>query len=194
MSKSISKRFVILAASAILLQPAARAGHVTATADILFSGSSTLHDFEGKASLQPFVASFTEDQETGGLQVTAQASLNIEDMTTENNKRDKNMFKMFDLEHFQLITGELPETAIRSEGSTQTRLHLRIRNVEHDVDATISNLQRNGNQISCSMTFPVSLKLFDLKGPSVMGLIRVDDLIDVECRITGQIEETVTGR
>lgn len=193
MNKSILKMLAISAASAALIQSTAQAGNLTATADIQFSGSSTLHDFEGRASSQPFVASFTEDRETGQLNVVAKASLSVKDMGTENSKRDKNMFKMFDLEHFKLITGELTETAIPLEGSTHATLRLKIRNVERDVDATISDVRRDGNNISCKMQFAISLKVFDLKGPSVMGLIRVDDSVYVECKIKGQIGETVAG-
>jgi hypothetical protein len=193
MNKSIFKMLASLAASAALVQSIAQAENLTATADIQFSGSSTLHDFEGTASSQPFVARFTEDRETGQLKVAAKASLSVKDMGTENSKRDNNMFKMFDLEHFKLITGELAETAIPLQGSTQATLRLTIRNVERDVDATISGVQRDANHISCKMQFPISLKAFDLKGPSVLGLIRVDDTVYVACTINGQIGDSVAG-
>lgn len=193
MNKSILKMLAISAATAALIQSTAQAGNLTATADIQFSGSSTLHDFEGRASSKPFVASFTEDQKNGQLQVAAKASLSVKDMDTENSKRDKKMFKMFDLEHFKFITGELTETALSLKGSTPATLRLKIRTVEHEVDATISDVRRDGNDISCIMKFPISLKAFDLKGPSVLGLIRVDDTVYVECTIKGQIAETVAG-
>lgn len=189
MNKATLNILGVAAVGAGLILSTARAESLAATADITFSGSSTLHDFEGTATSLPFDARFTEDQETGRLQVNAKAMLNVQRMTTENKKRDINMFKMFDLEHFKLIVGELPETTITAEGDTRVRLHLKIRNVENDVDATISNVQRNGNTISCNMKFPVSLKTFGLKGPSVLGLIRVDDTVYVECIIKGEIGE-----
>ena len=74
------------------------------------------------------------------------------------------------------------------------RLGLKIRDVENDVWATLSNVKRGGKQISCTMTFPVSLSAFQLKAPSVLGMIRVGDTVLVECTITGQVVRKIAGR
>ena len=194
MDKKYMKHIAAVAVSFVMAQSITWANTLDATADIRFKGSSTLHDFEGAAAAKPFVADFKENDESGQLTVAAKTAIEVGTMTTNNKKRDKNMFKMFDLDHFGRIEGELPETQVSEKGRSEANLHLKICNVEHDVTATISEVQRDGNELSCNMTFPVSLKAFHLKGPSVMGVIRVDDTVYVECTIHGQIGETIAGK
>jgi polyisoprenoid-binding protein YceI len=178
---------------AALPPAAALADHSATSAEIRFSGSSTLHDFEGTVKSEPFTATFVEDQETGTITVCAAAGLHVGDMTTDNSKRDNNMFKMLDLAHFKRIEGHMENVVLPVEGSSQALLHLKIRDVEHDVTATISKVERNGNEVSCLMKFPVSLRDFNLKGPSVLGLIRVGDTVYVECSIKGSTDAAVAG-
>ncbi len=193
MNKMLLKQLAVLAAGITLTHASVRAETLAAKADIKFKGSSTLHDFEGTVTTQPFAAEFKPGSGEGQWMVKARTALEVRNMTTHNKKRDKNMFKMFDLQHFAQIEGELPETLISEAGRTDAKLHLKIRDVEGDVTATISDVQRTEKQISCTMAFPVSLKAFNLKGPSVMGLIRVDEMVYVECTVKGEIGESVEG-
>ena len=194
MNRWLTKRAGLMAAGMALLLPAVRAETLVATADIVFRGSSTLHDFEGMATSQPFKADFQENAEDGTLTVSAKTTLNVAGMTTDSKKRDRNMYNMFDIAHFANIEGQLPEIAVSETDATKAPLHLKICDVEQDVTAIISNVERNKEAISCTMTFPVSLKAFNLKGPSVMGFIRVDDTVQVECNIKGKICDTVAGK
>jgi len=170
-----------------------KADTAATTAEIKFSGSSTLHDFNGTVHSRPFTATFVEDDSAGTITVSAAAGINVGDMTTDHAKRDNNMFKMFDLPHFKQIEGSMENAVLPIKGSSQARLHLKIRDVERDVTATISKIERNGNEICCTLTFPVSLREFNLKGPSVLGLIRVDDTVHVECIIKGSTGASVAG-
>ncbi len=187
MNTPLLKKLALLTAVAIMAQGSAMATEAAARADIVFKGSSTLHDFEGKVAAKPFAAVIAEDQETGKLRVSAKTSLNIKDMTTENGKRDANMYKMFDMDHFKTIEGTLAETLICEEQETIAMLHLKMHGNEQDVKAKLSGFQQEGNLVSCNMTFPVSLTAFGLKPPSVMGFIKVDDTVQIECRITGTL-------
>lgn len=194
MSKANLKMLYTLIFAVSLISAASMAEEVAATASIKFKGSSTLHDFEGAASTHPFIATFSQDGETGQIKATAKAELSVADMTTNNKKRDSNMFKMLDLTHFEIIKGELVETMIPVDGSAETTLHLKICNVEHDVTATISNFQQDGDHVCCTIVFPLSLKAFNLKSPSVMGIIRVDDAVQVECTVEGQLTKPIAKR
>ncbi|MBN2163250.1 MAG: YceI family protein [Pontiellaceae bacterium] len=185
--------FTLFATAVFILAGTARAEQFSAGADIHFKGESTLHDFEGTVSSLPFTAVMNKDAKTGQLVVKADAALNVKDMTTNNNKRDKNMFKMLDLSHFATIEGHLAETPLSEQESTTAKLHLKICSAEQDVTATISKVTRNGTEYQCTMTFPISLKAFNLKAPSVVGLIRVSDTVEIECTITGHVAETVAS-
>lgn len=172
----------------------AQAATINADAQIVFHGSSTLHDFEGTVTAPPF---HVELQQVGGeerVTVKADAVVKVGAMTTDNRKRDKNMFRMFDLEHYALIEGSLPETVISVKEPTKVKLLLKIRNEQHEVEATISDVRLDGNKMSCRMTFAVSLQSFHLKAPSVMGVIRVDDTVQVECTIKSAAEKSADGK
>jgi hypothetical protein len=108
-------------------------------------------------------------------------------MTTDHKERDKNMFKMLDQETFTLISGSLNDAVLPTTGTATATLRLKIRDVEREVEVTLSNYKRTGDQVSCSMAFPVSLKAFNLKRPSVMVLIRVGDTVQIECTIQGRL-------
>lgn len=171
-----------------LLSAPARAGQADATAAIVFKGTSTLHDFEGTVATRPFVATFHEDAATGQLRVTAKALLNVLDMNTDNNKRDKNMLKMLGQNNHNLITGSLNDAPVSPTGTSRATLRLNIRDVVQDVAVTLSEWHRDGDQANCSMAFDVSLRAFDLKPPSVMGVIRVGDTVHIECKINGTVQ------
>jgi hypothetical protein len=167
---------------------ASLADTATVSAVVTFKGTSTLHDFEGGAVSQPSAATFNEDASSGTMRVTAQVSLNVLDMTTEHGKRDKNMYMMLNEEEFKLITGSLENAEVPMVGTGTVALRLKIRDVEQDVAATVSEVAHSDGHITCRMVFPVSLKAFNLKAPSVMGLIKVGDTVEVECKIQGTIE------
>lgn len=178
---------ILIALSLSLLPASAGANTAEATAAIVFSGTSTLHDFEGIVISKPFTVTAEEDADSGAMRVSATAVLNVQDMTTDHKKRDKNMFKMFDQETFTLISGSLNDAVLPTAGTSTATLRLKIRDIEQDVEVTLSDFKRIGDQVSCSMAFPISLKAFSLKQPSVMGLIRVGDTVQIKCTIQGRL-------
>lgn len=59
-------------------------------------------------------------------------------------------------------------------------LTLKIRDVERRIQAVISNLRENPGRVSFDAEFPLSLKEYDLKPPTVFfGAIRVGDKVTV---------------
>jgi hypothetical protein len=178
--------YILIALGLLLAVAQADTAEVTAT--IAFNGTSTLHDFGGSVTSSPFTVTLHQDPATGNVRVSAAAEVVVKQMTTDHKKRDKNMMKMLDPETFSLISGTLSEAELPMVGSSTATLQLKIGPVERKVEASLSNYERKGNQVSCRMTFPVSLKAFELKRPSVLGIIRVGDTVHIECTLKGTVK------
>jgi len=186
--KKRSHTKIYAAATALLLLASAQGGEFDGLAKITFKGTSTLHDFEGTATSAPFDATFSEEGKTGQLYVSASTSVVILKMDTQNKKRDKKMFKMFETQTYALITGSLEKAPVPTAGSGEATLLLKIHGVEKEIIATLSDFTHDDKTAQCKMTFTISLKAFGLKPPSVIGLIRVGDTVQVECIVTGTLK------
>ncbi len=151
--------------------------------DVVFQGSSTLHDFHGKARCQPFTVSTVD-----GVADMSKLSVAVADMDTDNAKRDKNMREMFEEKKHPLITGSAGAVALKDirvsqkSGSSSTHkisLKLKIRDIDKPVTATINNFAETDARITANISFTLSLADFMLKPPSVLGMIKVDDKVSV---------------
>lgn len=151
---------------------------------ITFKGSSTLHDFDGKAKCQPFTVSVTD-----GVIDASKLSVAIADMDTDNSRRDNNMREMFEDKKFPLITGNAGAIALKelrgaqkkgADSSHKISFKLKIRDVVHPVTATVKNLVETDGHITADIHFTLSLAEFHLTPPSVLGMIKVDDKIEVK--------------
>jgi polyisoprenoid-binding protein YceI len=114
-------------------------------------------------------------------------------MDTGNKTRDGKMREMFRSERFPRIHAAAhgvdvdrirEETGKDREGKASVDLLLRIRDKERKVRATASNMRESGEQVTFDLEFPVSLGEFDLKAPSVLGIIRVGDKVSVKAAFT----------
>ena len=157
--------------------------------DVAFLVTATLHDVPGSARCLPFEAVLARD--AGGREVipTVEVEVPVEGMDTRNKSRDRHMREMFGAERFPRIRATSQdvdverlrvETGKGRDGDASIDLHLRIRDVERKVRATVSNLKESGDQVTFDLEFPVSLGEFDLKAPSVLGIIRVGDKVSVK--------------
>lgn len=174
---------------------AVNAGATTLSGDcsIRFFGQSTLHDFEGQVACQPFSMQ-TEESRLGHKVVQSPVvTVLVSEMVTDNTARDEKMWAMFDQEHFPEITGQFveldPELALEqlaeSENSeTSLALDLQIRGVTQRLIAKTREVKISPEQIVIIIEFPLSLASFDLKPPSVLGIIRVADEVRVEVQTT----------
>jgi hypothetical protein len=185
MKTNLITRYIALAGLSLSIIASAETQKAAATANILFKGSSTLHDFEGNVKTKPFTASLMNENTGGHTRISATASFNVLDMSTDHGKRDKKMRKMLDQEQFSTITGTLTNAELPTTGNSSATLRLRIRNIEQDIPATLSEWKREGDLVTFNITFSVSLKAFDLNAPSVIGLIRVGDTVEINCSVTG---------
>jgi len=161
--------------------------------DVAFLITSTLHDVPGSARCLPFAAVLARD--AAGRQVipTVEVDVPVAGMDTRNTTRDGKMREMFLSERFPRIHAAAHdidverlrvETGKGREGVASIDLLLRIRDVERKVRATAGNLKESGERVTFDLEFPVSLGEFDLKPPSVLGIIRVGDKVSVKATFT----------
>ena len=154
---------------------------------IVFKGSSTLHDFKGKASCQPFTAS-----EVDGVVDMSKLSVAVAGMDTGNSRRDKKMREMFDEKKFPMITGSAGLVALNdirasikkgTDGATKVGFKLKIREIVKPVTATVTNFEETDTRITAVLAFTLSLAEYQLKPPLVLGVIGVGDKVSVTATV-----------
>jgi polyisoprenoid-binding protein YceI len=157
--------------------------------DVAFLVTSTLHDISGTARCLPFDAVLARD--AAGRQVipSVEVEVPVAGMDTRNKSRDGQMREMFRSERFPRIHAAAHDVDVERlrleigkdrDGKAPLDLLLRIRDVERKVRATASNLKESGERVTFDLEFPVSLREFDLKAPSVLGIVRVGDKVSVK--------------
>jgi len=194
----ILRVWIISFAAVFLLVINAGAMTLDGGCSIRFFGQSTLHDFDGQVACQPFIIQ-TEEGPTGRQVVQLPVvTVRVSEMNTDNTSRDKKMWAMFDHEHFPEIKGhfvgldhELTLEQLTSSENDEVSLEfdLQIRDTRQHIKAKTSVLTITPEQIVFIMEFPLSLASFELKPPSVMGIIRVADEVRVEVQTTLQSQE-----
>lgn len=166
-----------------------------AGAAILFRGTSSLHDFEGHVATQPFKIILRDGDQDDQVVMDVAVEVVVADMGTQNDKRDRNMFKMLESPKFSLIRGSVTDLVVAKKGDTTVSFPLTIRDQTHLVDATLSGWTQTEEGVSFDLALSVSLEGFGLKPPSVLGFIRVGDRVDVQCTVTlaKTNDQTITG-
>ncbi|MDP2657056.1 MAG: YceI family protein [Candidatus Deferrimicrobium sp.] len=157
--------------------------------DVAFLVTSTLHDVPGSVRCLPFESVLARD--AAGRQVipSVEVEVPVASMDTRNKSRDGKMREMFRADRFPRIHAAARDVDVDRlrvelgkgrEGKAPLDLLLRIRDVERKVRARASNLKESGERVTFDLEFPVSLGEFDLKAPSVLGIIRVGDKVSVK--------------
>ncbi len=185
--------WIISIAAVLSLAVYAEAATLDGECTIHFFGKSTLHDFEGQVTCQPFVLQ-TEAAESGRQVIRQQVvTVLVSEMDTDNDGRDKKMRAMFDSTNFPEIKGHFadlePEVVLEQLKATENgqgslEFDLQIRKITQHIKAKTSLLTIGPEQIVFTMEFPLSLASFELKPPSVMGIIRVANDVQVEVQTT----------
>ena len=161
--------------------------------DIGFLATSTLHDVSGSARCQPFSLRISRDASGKEVIPVVEVEVPVAVMDTRNRSRDGRMREMFRSDRFpriHAVARDVDVGRLRVEigkgrgGDASIDLLLRIRDVERKVRATASNLKESGERVTFDLDFPVSLGGFDLKAPSVLGIIRVGDMVSVKATFT----------
>jgi hypothetical protein len=164
------------------------AGEIKGTCLLRFVGISTLHDFSGTVRCRPFSAGLVKSADGGAGIPAVEVDVLVDEMDTGNETRDGQMREMFQSDGFPRIHGTVREInvdGIRREigeeggGKAFFDLTLRVRDVERTIQAAVTNLRDEGNQVGFDVEFPVSLKDFGLKAPSFLVFFRVRDKVTV---------------
>jgi len=180
------KRFLALLAL-ILCAYAARAENWEGTADVKFKGYSTLHNFTGTVSGVPLKVSVTGER--GSRLVSATSSVEVKQMSTKDEARDKNMWAMFNEAKYRLIkvsvTGVREQDLKPTGGRTGTMpISLTIAGTTGKVTASITQVVEDANEVSFDLAFPVSLPAFKLDPPkAVGGLVKVKETVDATAHV-----------
>ena len=173
----------LLLACAVLGAARARAEELRVEIQLAFTGTSTLHAFEGTGA--PVAASLTH---AGDGTWSAEASVAVADLDTGNGWRDASMRTMFD-------AGRHPRIQARVRGVDPERVRetrtlpfaLRIRDVELPLEAHITQWRQSERRASFVAEFDVSLAAFGLAAPQGFFL-SVGDSVHVSVRV--QLERT----
>jgi hypothetical protein len=161
--------------------------------DVAFLVTSTLHDISGTARCLPFDAVLSRDAAGRRVIPSVDVEVPVAGMDTRNKSRDGQMREMFRSDRYPRIRGAAHDVDVERlrgemgkgrDGKAPLDLLLRIREVERKIRAIASNLNESGDRVTFDLEFPVSLGEFDLKAPSVLGIIRVGDKVSVKATFT----------
>ena len=164
-------------------------GTIQGVCEVAFLVTSTLHDVPGYARCLPFAAVLARDAADRQVIPVVEVEVPVAGMDTRNRSRDGQMREMFRSERFPRIHAAAHDVNVERlreemgkgrEGKSPLDLVLRIRDVERKVRATASRLEESGGRVTFDLEFPVSLGEFDLKAPSVLGIVRVGDKVPVK--------------
>lgn len=178
-----------LALALLLIAAPALADEIRGSCDVRFLGSSTLHDFSGKAACRPFAAPLDRDASGRSIIPSVEIEVPVAEMNTANDSRDEQMRKMFESDRHPRIRAvargvdtDRVREAMRKDpgGEAPLPLTLDIRGVERRIEATASRFKEERGRVSFDLEFPVSLKEFGLKPPSFLGIFRVSDRVVVK--------------
>lgn len=182
-----------------LLAAPASAGKIEGACDVRFLGTSTLHDFSGTVRSRPFTAPLSRDAAGETVLPAVEVEFPVAEMKTGNDSRDEKMREMFQSDRHPVIRAmarDVDADKARERmrkapgGTTPLEVTLAIRGVERKVLATAGNWKEEGDRATFDVEFPVSLREFDLKAPSVLGLIRVGDRVVVKGTFALTVEGT----
>lgn len=157
------------------------------TSEILFSGTSTLHNWSGKVAAEPFVATVLMDGGNRPLSLTAKVKVEAVKMDTGEAKRDENMHQDMKVATYPLIIGTM-DTAfdkVMPDGRTPSNLPfaLSIMGGAHRVNGRVSNWSIKGDVATFDLDFELSLKKCGIKVPAVLLVISVGDTIRIHAPV-----------
>jgi len=172
------KIFILLLMTALTLPAFSKALFGAVTSD--FKVKATVDSFVGSAVSEPF------EVKSGDERVTV--VFEIAKMETGKKKRDKEMLHMFHADEFPQLSGSVSSAALLALEPAEDAVDLPIQFVMHgvtnEVVGKVSNVTKTEDETSFDLAFPLSLKEFGLKAPSVMMMIRVNNIVNVASRVT----------
>ena len=158
-----------------------------ASCAITFTGTSSLHDFEGT---MPAVSATLQQASTDRW--NSEVVVPVSSMTTDNGSRDAKMRDMLNAERFPDIRATFRDIDPRTARDAHTLAgSLTIAGTTHEFTAKLENWQEQGSRISFDAASDVSLSNFGLVAPSVLGLVRVGDVVAVRAHVSVEAGDAV---
>lgn len=163
------------------------------TCKATFHGTSTLHDFSGTVAAEPFTVTASDLSNGPNAKANGRIQVKVAKMDTDNKKRDAKMHKSMDESSYPVINvsvENLKASATKPIMSgavpqpTVIPFTMSLMGKNHSMTAKVSDWSYTDNEISCKITFPVSLAKVGIKPPSVLGVVKVGDGIFVEANLS----------
>jgi len=148
-----------------------------ATCAVAFSGSSTLKDFTG--TLPPVTTQLESAAAPGHWNVDLLVPIAAVD--TGSSSRDARLRELFRTSEIRVSLEDLDPAAVRSEHRLRGTLTLAGRTREFV--ATLANWKEDEHGASFDASGTISLADFGLPAPTVLGVIRVADTIEVSAHV-----------
>lgn len=181
-------RFALLPVLSLAFASGVRAQETwVGASDITFKGYSFLHDFTGTVKSVPLKVIVS--QKEGGRILNATSVVEVKQMNTRNEERDRNMMLMFNEARHPLIRIEVvnaEERSLKPQGATPGTMPvmLTIAGRRGTVSGNVTNVVESREAVSFDLAFPVSLSAFSLDPPKALaGLMKVKDRVDVTAHV-----------
>jgi polyisoprenoid-binding protein YceI len=145
------------------------------TCDVEFHVEATMHKFTGTVTADPIAVKWDGTTASWDVQVE------VEKMTTDKEKRDKEMFHMFHSAEHPHIVGQAEGVSLTElkDGDTFP-INLTIGEETKELSATVSGVrQGEENGLEMTVSFDVSLKEYGLVPPKVLFL-KVHDIVRID--------------
>lgn len=162
------------------------------TCQIHFSGESTLHDFEGDVTAEPFTVTVSGIDDPANASATSEVTVKAAGMDTGNDKRDAEMHKCMDVTNHPGITVTVDDLAVSEtkpakDGAmprpTIVPFTMTLMGKSHQITGQVSDWSYTDGDATFSVSFPVSLKACGIKPPGVLGVVKVKDEIQVKAKL-----------
>lgn len=160
---------------------------------IEFQGSSTLHDFKGTVPVPSFELLYTSPGNEQAATVSADVSVKAGKMDTGNRKRDRKMHESMEVTEHPLVQVSVDDLKLSETGAEWKEgmpepdsipFTLTLLGKEQDLIAEVASWKETEKRIDFVVEFPVSLSASGIQVPSVIGVIRVGDEIQVKAALT----------
>ena len=191
---SVRQNLWLLACHAgLLLVATAEAGaKYVGHCDVTFVGDSTLHGFTGNITNVP-LAVLCETNDSGEVMLNTRIEIGPRQLTTHHEKRDANMYKMFQPDRFPKLIATVSNAPLaaarlapsgRSTDPGTLAVRFTFCGISNEVQTKTSNPRATVEGWEFDLETNVSLKAFKLKPPSVLlGAISVRDLVKVKAHV-----------
>ncbi len=164
----------------------------TGTCNIVFEGDSTLHAFTGDITNLAVVV-LCDTNSAGVAVLNTRLEIAPKQLTTHHEKRDKNMYVMFQSDKFPKLIAVVTNAPLASAKLTPTGaagtagtlpVQLTFCGITKEVSAKTMNQKAHADGWEFDLQADVSLKVFKLEPPSVLfGAISVADKVVVKAHV-----------